>query len=231
MSMDNESHNTPESTNKTQPAENTPEQASITPPESVPEAVAPSIIPVPEVKPPPAWKKYPIRDYIWGIAACTVLLYVLNNLMNIYVPWIPGDFSGFFWNILNNVYNHVEIPFLSKAYIQCLWAINIALTAGILGNFILLLYHPRWAHHLIQALISGLSLIATYVVYAIYPFRLDSSQLDSIVKIILIIIMVSLAIAVINSFARFIIALLRGTDREEKAVSLATPLPEQSPKE
>ncbi len=100
--MNNETNNAPENVSSPQPPETTPERVNIAPPpETILEATPPPVIPVPEVKEPPLWKKYPVRDYIWGIAACVVLLYVLNNLMNIYVPWIPGDFSSFFWNILN----------------------------------------------------------------------------------------------------------------------------------
>jgi hypothetical protein len=220
MNLNNEVNNLPEGVH------------IIPPPEATPDTLALLVASVPEVKEPPVWKKYRIRDYIWAIAACIVLLYVLNNLMDIYVPWSYGDFSQFFWNILNNIYNHVEIPFLSKAYIQCLWAINIALTAGILGNFILLLYRPRWAHYLIQAIISGLSLIAVYVVWAIYPFRFDSSRADSIVKIVLILIMVGMALGLLNSFVRFVLAIRREMNHSvEKILPLATPVTEQSPKE
>lgn len=165
--------------------------------------------PARENKTPPDWKAFPIRGYIIAIAVSILLLYALNNLQNIYVPWIPSDFSRFFWNILNNVYNRVEISFLSPAYMQCLWAINISLSASIMGHFTLLIYRPRWFHYLIQAMIFGLGLLAAYVIYAIYPFSLESVRIDRLVRGILILGMVSLAVWFTISVVRSILAFLR----------------------
>ncbi len=150
-----------------------------------------------------------ISGYLINIAISIIFLYILNNLLDLYVPWIPGDFSKFFWNILNNVYNHVEIPHLSKAFVQCLWAINTFLGTSIIGNFFLLLYRPRWLHHLIQAFIAGVAILALFVVYNIYPFNFDSSNINLIIHTVLIIIMVGLGIGMVGELVRFIMALLR----------------------
>ena len=185
-----------------------------------PEAIAH----IQEVKEPPEWKKYPVRGYLIAVAVSIVLLYVLNNLLNLYVPWIPGDYSRFFWNILNNVYNHVEISFLSKALTQCLWAINLSLAFSIIGNFVLVLYRPRWFHHLVQASLRGLAILATYVVYYIFPFKFESSAVNTAIRIVLIIIMIGLAAFMISSLVRSIGALVHHVQRPRNTsdISAAT---------
>jgi hypothetical protein len=164
---------------------------------------------LPAAKTPPDWKAFPIRSYIIAIAISIILLYTFNNLLNIYVPWIPSDFSKFFWNVLNNVYNHVEIPHLSKAFMQCLWAINIALSFSIIGNFLLLVFRPRWFQYLIRAIIFGLGILAAYVVYVIYPFNFDGATINNIIKAVLIVGMALLFVALIIACVRCIIALMR----------------------
>jgi hypothetical protein len=162
----------------------------------------------PAAKTPPAWKAFPIRGYIIAIAISIILLYTFNNLLNIYVPWIPSDFSKFFWNVLNNVYNHVEIPHLSKAFMQCLWAINIALSFSIIGNFLLLVFRPHWFQHLIRAIIFGLGIIAAYVVYAIYPFNFDNATINNIIKAVLIVGIAILFMSFTIACVRCIITLM-----------------------
>jgi hypothetical protein len=162
----------------------------------------------PEIKSPPEWLKYRIRGYIVSITVSTLILYLVNNLLNIYVPWIPGDFSKFFWNILNNVYNHVEITFLAKTFSLCLWAINLYLLLSMLGNFVLLLYRPRWFHHLMQAVIAGLAVLPAHVLYKIYPFVFEQEAVNSGIKAGLIAIMVAMGIWATFEFAMFIKSVL-----------------------
>jgi hypothetical protein len=171
-------------------------------------------------KTPPIWKKYPNRGYIIAIAVSILLLFTFNNLQYIYVPWIPSDFSKFFWNVLNNVYNHVEIPHLSKAYMQCLWAINIAITASILGNFLLLIFRPRWFHYLIQVIIYGLGILAVYVLYAIYPFSFESDTINLCIKAILIAVMAGLLIALVIAGLKSLNALIRDRRSRENIVEM-----------
>ncbi len=178
----------------------------------------------------PIRKENGIVGYLINIAISIVLLYILNNLLNLYVPWIPGDFSKFFWNILNNVYNHVEIPHLSKAFVQCLWAINFFLGFSIIGNFILILYHPRWFHHLVQAFLAGLAILAFFVVYAIYPFNFDNSAINTAIRVVLIIVMVGLGVGLLSEAVRFVIDLTHHLrSREKKAPPIVAPIEGQPP--
>jgi hypothetical protein len=203
INMDNETHNTSD------PVSSGPNAASHIPENTgdIPDIITAAETPiVPEVKAPPAWKAYRIRGYVIAIAVSIILLYAFNNLLSIYVPWIPSDFSRFFWNILNNVYNHVEIPFISKAYIQCLWAINIALTFSIMGNFFLMVFRPRWFQNLIRAIIFGSGILAAYVIYVLYPFKVDSAAINNSIKAILIVGIVGLSAGVIFSLVKCVLS-------------------------
>jgi hypothetical protein len=84
---------------------------------------------------------------------------------------------------------YFNIPFLTRDIVSCLWAINLTLGFGIIGNFVLLLYHPRWFIHLIQVVINGLSILAVLTIYKIFPFTFSNESYQSAAKILLIIIM------------------------------------------
>ena len=223
--MDNRVENSPVSTDNTGNLVPNSTGGTLNTEETVPEIPSEAA----REQTPPLWKAFPIRDYIINIVLSIIMLYALNNLLNIYVPWIPSDPSKIFWNILNNVYNHVEIPFLSKAYVQCLWSINIALSASILGNFFLLIYRPRWTQHLVQAVMLGLGILPAYVIYVIYPFKIENAMINTSIRAVLIIAMVGLATgAVINLvlFIREVISQRRA--RRQSAVLEPPPLPQIS---
>lgn len=132
------------------------------------------------------------------IGISIILLYFLNNLLYIYVPYIPNDPTGFFWGLLKNMYNHVEIPFLTKEFTNCLWAINLFLLLTILGYFSFLFYNPAIYKKLVYALLSLSAILAFFVVYIIFPFKLDSSQMTSFIKIVLIIPMIGFGLNIIR---------------------------------
>jgi len=119
--------------------------------------------------------------YFAGIIVCIVLLYIFNNLLDLYVLSVP-DGSNVFKAIMNNAFTQVSIPFLSKSFISCLWAINLALCLGMMGNFTLLFYRPYWFHYLMQALLIALSILPVYIIYKTFPFILDSQSQAALVK-------------------------------------------------
>lgn len=225
--MENETNPPPEITGPGQ------EAAADTPGNTgeIPDIITAVNIPVaPEEKAPPAWKAYRIRGCIIAITVSIVLLYVFNNLLNIYVPWIPSDFSRFFWNILNNVYNHVDIPFLSKAYMQCLWAINISLSFSIMGNFSLLIYRPRWFQYLIRAIIFGSGILPAYVIYVLYPFKIDNDTINNAIKAIIILGIVGLSAGVVFSLVKCLVSYKKDRPVPEVKVQPASyPVQPESP--
>jgi len=119
--------------------------------------------------------------YFAGIIVCIILLYFFNNLLSLYLLSVP-DGSTIIKAIIDSAYTQLKIPFLADSFISCLWAINLALGLGMMGNFALLFYRPRWFVFLLQAFLIALGILPVYLVYKIFPFVIDSESLQSLVK-------------------------------------------------
>jgi hypothetical protein len=132
------------------------------------------------------------------IGVLVIFLYLFNNLVYFYVPYIPNDPTGIFWSILKNVYGHAEISFLTKEFVSCLWAINLFLLVSILGYFSFFLYKPSWYQYFVLTLVSILGILALFVVFFIFPFKLDSRLLIIIIKTLIIIFIASAALNAIR---------------------------------
>ena len=133
-----------------------------------------------------AVKKPGVAGYYIAIVISILLLYFFNNMRFLNLSFIPAE-----------------------NFISCLWAINLALSAGIIGNFVLLLYRPRWFHHLMQGLIVGLGGFAVYIVFKIFPFTFSSTFLNSGTRNALISLMTAASIAFIIEMVKFLLALRR----------------------
>jgi hypothetical protein len=146
-----------------------------------------------------------IAHYYIAIAVDIVLLYVLNNL------------------------RYMGISLITDYFTSCLWAINLSLSFGIVGNFTLLLYRPRWFHHLVQAILSLLAIIAVYVVYSIFPFNLGGELLPRALRIILILIMAGAAIGLLVEVVKFTLAWMQREKPPAPPSSAITPGTPESP--
>jgi len=133
---------------------------------------------------------------------CIILVYFLNNIVYSYVPFIPNDFSAIFWNALNRIYNHGAIVILTNDFAKCLWAINLFVFFTLLGYFSFLLYNQDWYKRLINCLICVLGIIALYVLFRIFPFRVESAFLVTFLKAMLIILAVISFIVLLLQFVK-----------------------------
>ncbi len=160
-----------------------------------------------EVSQPKKKFKVPgVVNYYVGITVNIILLYALNNIR----------------------YLNSSVLDTNK-YISCLWAINLALTIGILGNFILLIRRPRWLYHASQLIMNLTIILAFYIIFQQFPFNFVSSLYQTAVKVILIIIMVGTGIGAIVELVRLGLVFL---DREKPAAVPVTSLivlPSSSP--
>ena len=134
--------------------------------------------------------------YFAGIIICIVLLYLFNNLLSLYFLSVPPG-SNVIKAIMDNAYIQLTIPFLANTFVNCLWAINLALSLGIMGNFALLFYRPSWFFYLLQAFLIAVGILPLYLVHKIFPFVIDSTSMQTLVKNGLIACMVLLALIVI----------------------------------
>jgi hypothetical protein len=116
---------------------------------------------------------------IASLAVNIILLYVVNNL------------------------RYFGIPQLIEAnLVSCLWALNIVFGLAIIGNFVLLINRTVWFFHFVQMLINAAGVNAFFFIYKQYPFNLGSSILDTIVRIILILIMIGFFLTFLIEFFR-----------------------------
>ncbi len=143
-----------------------------------------------------------IANYYIGIAVDIVLLYAINNLV------------------------YFEIPFLTDQLISCLWAVNLALGMGIMGNFILLIYRPHWFYHLVQFMMNALFILALYVLLRIFPFNISQSILQSTLKVTLIVVMSGIGIASFVEIVKFVITIFRKTT--QPGLTLPDDIPPES---
>jgi hypothetical protein len=127
-----------------------------------------------------------INKNLITIGVCVLLVYLFNNLYYTYSPHIQNDTTQFFGIFLKNLYDHGEIPVISKNFINCLWAINLFLFLSILGYFSLLIYTQKLYKKMVFLCISILGIIAITVIYIVFPFRISSGAMIMVVKVLLI---------------------------------------------
>jgi hypothetical protein len=129
-----------------------------------------------------------INKNLITIGVFILLVYLFNNLYYTYSPHIQNETTQFFGIFLKNIYNHGEIPLISKNFINCLWAINLFLFVSILGYFSLLIYTQKLYKKLVFVCISILGILAISVVYVVFPFKIGSGAMIMVVKVLLIVI-------------------------------------------
>jgi hypothetical protein len=148
----------------------------------------------------PAPPKSGVAGYFVTMAVAIVLLYVLNNISTNQIQPIDPTLTTYYPNWVVNISNELaamHIPYLTRFFISCLWAINLFLGFTLIGNFTLLLYRPRWFHHLVMLVICALAILAVYVFYEVFPLEIESDSLTTLVRVTLWVIMAAIAVALI----------------------------------
>jgi len=146
--------------------------------------------------------------YFAGIIVCIVLLYVFNNLLSLYLLSVPQG-SNLLKAIMDSAYTQWKIPFLADNFISCLWAINLAVILGIMGNFWFLFYRPRWFYYFLQAVMIAVGIIPVYLVRQIFPFIIDSQSVQTLIKTGLLALMIILGAISLFLLIKFAIAFVR----------------------
>jgi len=112
-------------------------------------------------------------EYLVAIIFNLIFLYIVNNLLN--------------WHVY----------FITNAFNDVLWIINLSIIATIIGNALLLLYSPERFRHVIKIVLNIFAFIATYFVYEVFPFNFYNSFYNWGVNILLILAMIGIVIATI----------------------------------
>jgi hypothetical protein len=163
-----------------------------------------------------------IAGYYVFMAVAILCLYAVNNLS--YHQFKPIDpsvnsyYAGWIVEIANRL-AAMQIPFATKDIISCLWAINLFLAFCIVGNFILLLYRPRWFHHLTMLVIFALAILTVYVVYQVFPFDFNDEGQKTLTRIIMWVIVAALAVGMVLRLFQIIKAI---NERERRPLQPVT---------
>jgi hypothetical protein len=104
--------------------------------------------------------------------------------------------SVIFYYIVNNLLNW-HIYFITGAFNEVLWIINLSILVTIVGNVLLLLYSPVRFLHIVKLIINIISFIAVYIVYKVFPFNFYNSFYNWGFNILLILALIGIIIAII----------------------------------
>jgi hypothetical protein len=137
---------------------------------------------------------------IMGI--CVVLIYIFNNLVYSYNPYVINDPTVFFWKALKYVYQPDRIAFLTKDFTGCLWAINLFLFMALFGYFSFLLINTIRYKMIVKALINILAILAVFVIILVFPFTFNSIIWINVVKILLLFSIVLLLLNTVRVMSR-----------------------------
>jgi hypothetical protein len=112
-------------------------------------------------------------EYIGAIIFSFIFLYIVNNLLN--------------WHVY----------FITSAFNDVLWIINLSIAVNIIGNFLMLIYRPEWFRHLTKIVLNIVAWVAVYLVYIVFPFNFSNSFLNWGWSVLLILAMIGIIIATI----------------------------------
>ncbi len=132
-----------------------------------------------------------ISDYIAAVVFDIVFLVVVNK--------IPD------WNI----------PFITETYPDILWALNTSLAVSIAGNLVLIFFHPRFLHHLLNAVFSGFGILVLAVIVSVFPFdftNLVGEWLTILIRIVLIAGIVGSAVGTVVHLVKAVASVFRTGD-------------------
>ena len=133
-----------------------------------------------------------MSDYIFAVIFNIAFLVVVNK--------VPD------WNIL----------FITDSFADILWAVNTSLAVSLAGNLILIFFHPRFLHHLLNAVFAGFGILAASVILSVFPFdfsQVTGEWLTIIVRIALIVGIVGSAISVVVNIVKAVGAVFRFRER------------------
>jgi len=122
--------------------------------------------------------------------------YIVSVIVNIALIYIANNFLN--WNI----------PFLTKDFAQCLWAVNLSLGVTIFINFIFIFFDRKWFKNLMQAFGNVFAFISGFVFWRVFPLNLS----DSLARIVNFALIIALGAIVLSTMIE-LLATLRNYNR------------------
>ena len=106
--------------------------------------------------------------------------------------------------IAHNILNW-RVPYLTAAFADVLWAIDLSLGATIIANALYLDYDAPWFRNLTQIVLNAFALVVGYLLFAVFPFDFGSAFANSIAHLALVGVMLGLAVALIVEIVVWIV--------------------------
>jgi hypothetical protein len=127
------------------------------------------------------------REASYGVAVCidVVVLYVVNHLLD--------------WHV----------PFITLAFADVLWALNLSLGTAIVINATFIPFDRAWWRRLGRAAMDSAALLSTYILFAVFPFAFPSAWMTGLVALMLVLLIVAVAISVVVHVVQFVAELAR----------------------
>jgi hypothetical protein len=105
-----------------------------------------------------------------------------------------------------------NIQVFTDTFPDILWAVNTSIGVSIAGNLILIFFHSRFLHHLLNAVFSAFGILAVSVILSVFPFdfsELVGEWLNILIRIALIVGIVGSAISVVVNIVKAVGAVFR----------------------
>jgi cbb3-type cytochrome oxidase subunit 3 len=160
--------------------------------------------------------------YLIVMAISIILLYVVNNLFVDAIaplePYVINTYPKLIISAINFFVNLHSLIF-SDDLVKYLWSINLVLSLSIVGNLVLLIWHPRWFIHLLKGLLLGLAVLPVFLVLTRFPFAVQSQIWQTVLKAFLFTLIVMLMAVAFIEIVRFIFALQNKIRADRSRVS------------
>lgn len=116
-------------------------------------------------------------------------------------------FNLIFIYIVNQI-PYWDISFITSAWTETLWILNLSLVVTIIGNLLFLFYHPQWFRSLAQIFMSVFVFWAIKALYTVFPFSFSQSSLELLTWLVLILLMVGVAISILVEVVKLVVSLV-----------------------
>jgi hypothetical protein len=97
------------------------------------------------------------------------------------------------------------VPFLTPAFANVLWAIDLSVGAMILANALFLAFDERWFRRLLQVFLTGLAFVVTSTLYGVFPFEFGDPMWNSLASFSLFVVMIATVLAMLVQLVVFIV--------------------------
>jgi hypothetical protein len=102
-----------------------------------------------------------------------------------------------------------SIPFLTPAWADVLWAIDLALVGAIVANAVFVTYEEPWFRDLAHIALTALSLVAWHTLVQVFPFEFGDAGVNEFARLTGLLVIMALAVALFVQAIVWIVAQAR----------------------